>query len=174
MSEFDEEQQPAWEAQINALLDGELDEAGMAALERAAQSDAELARALADARQLKNLLSGMPSERAPRRLRRKLLGIAGPGWLLPTADWWRRAALIACIPLVVVVLSLDKSSEPSEAEIMQGRQELALALSYLGRASQTTNAQISSTIDHAMVGTVAESTVRTLEQQIVLPKEYLL
>lgn len=176
MKEPQQEPDSHWEAQIDALLDDELSDAEISALEHAAAEDPVLAQALIDARQLQQLLGGMPRVPAPRRLRRRLLAIAGPSWGLSSMQWlWlRRAAIIACLPLLVMVARLGDSDQPSAAEISQGRQDLALALSYLDRASRKTNLHISSTINSAMVEPVTQNTVKTLGEQFVLTQEYSL
>jgi len=60
------------ETRINALLDGELDDAGSAALKAAAGVDRVLARALVDAWQLQRSMDELRLERAPAALRHKL------------------------------------------------------------------------------------------------------
>ena len=59
---------PAREAQINALLDGELNDTDRVALERAAENDPALADALAAALELHKLLGSMPRVKAPGRV----------------------------------------------------------------------------------------------------------
>jgi anti-sigma factor RsiW len=60
------------ETRINALLDGELDEASSAALKAAAEEDRVLARALVEAWQLQRRLDELHLQPAPASLRRKL------------------------------------------------------------------------------------------------------
>lgn len=165
-----------WEDKLNAWLDDELSEAEVAQLELAALKDAELSRAYQAARQLKRSLGAIPRQQAPRRLRRKLLAIPGARWGLSGSQWsWlRRGALIACIPLVLVVANLGDPRQPSVAEIHQGQQDLALAMSYLSRASQKAGYEINHRLSHAMLEPVADSTVDKLGEQLNLPKEYLL
>jgi anti-sigma factor RsiW len=176
MNESRDDQACPWEDQINAYLDRELSAAESAALEKSALENPELGRELETARQLHSLLSAMPAARAPRRLRRKLTGIAGPAWGLSAAQWaWLRGGLaVACLPLVLVVANLGDSGQPSEADILQGRQELALALAYISRASQKTNDRISNRLSSSMIEPITENTLETLSQQMVLPKEYAL
>lgn len=60
------------ESQINALLDGELDELATAQLKAAASEDSALAQAIVDAWQLQGCLDTLQLEKAPPSLRRKL------------------------------------------------------------------------------------------------------
>lgn len=159
-----------WDEQLNAYLDDELDAAQLAALESAALENPERSRDLAAARQLKLSLAGMPLVPAPKHLSRKLLRVAGPAW---APFWLRRGAALACVALVVVVTNLG-DADPSEAEIEQGRRDLALALSYLSKATQQTNQQINQRLSSAMLEPLTHTTVEILNQELELPKEYAL
>jgi len=166
-----------WEAQINALLDEELSAAEVAALEKAASASPPLAQELTDAQQLQQLLAGLPARQAPRPLRRKLLALSRPStaWSPTHWTWLRRGVVIACLPLVlVVVANLGDSNQPSAAEINQGRRELALALAYINRAGQRANVEINHAIGSGLINPVSERTWRTLSLQTVLHKEYIL
>jgi hypothetical protein len=59
-----------WEEQVNALLDGELNDVQAGALKAAAASDQALAQAIIEAYQLQQALNALPLERAPDSLRR--------------------------------------------------------------------------------------------------------
>lgn len=163
-----------WEDQINALMDGELGDAEAEALKGAADNDQALARAIIEAYQLQQALASIPLERAPASLRRKLKSIpreqrslsrpwlSQPGWV----------AALAAVPLVLVlVMNITGSREPTEAEIAQARQDLALALGYLYKASRKTGLAIESSIEEGLAEPVTESTVRTLNEQLDLNKE---
>jgi hypothetical protein len=155
-----------WEQQINALLDGELDHTGIAALEAAAQSDPALARTLDEARELQQLLGVVPRHKTPRRLRRKLLAIPGGGVSLFPA-WLRGGAVLASLALVLYIFPAGQD-RPSLAEIEQGRQELALTLAYLHRATQTANSHISRRINGAVMDPVTDTTSQALNLDPVL------
>jgi hypothetical protein len=172
----DQPQQPAphWEAQIDALLDGELGASELAQLEAAAAGDPALAQALADARQLRQLLGAAPKRTAPPTLRRKLLAVGRSQSPWGHWPWLRRGAALACISLVLVVANLGGPEEPSEEDIMRGRRELALALSYVNEASQKANMEIGRNINKAMLDPVTQGTFQVLSQQPNLVKEYLL
>jgi hypothetical protein len=177
-----------WEAQVNALLDGELGERDADSLKTAAERDQALARTIIEAYQLQQLMARLPRERAPDSLRRKLQAIPreqgaahpppkpdstrheSPGrWF----DWLRQpqwAGALAAIPLVaLLVLSQlgredGASAPPTAAEIEQARQELALAFAYLERAGRVTERQIDMNIDRSMTAPVTEEMVRAIEE----------
>ncbi len=144
-----------WEAQVNALLDGELDDVQAEALKTRAESDQALARAIIEAYQLQRLMHALPVERAPDSLREKLRRIPAEQESLAMAHSGRRKAMeraprrwfrfeprwamaLAAVPLVVVVgLQLSGPRAPSDAELAQARQDLALAFSYLRRPARS-------------------------------------
>jgi anti-sigma factor RsiW len=163
-----------WEEQINALLDGELDESGSEALKRAAEGDPALARAIIEAYELQRLVDTLPRERAPATLRRRLRRIPReqraadrPLFLQP-----RWAMAMAAVPLALaLVVMYPGERRPSEAELAQARQDLAVALTYLRRAGEATGREIRNTLDEGASEPVAESTVRTLAEPFKLEKE---
>jgi len=173
-----------WEAQINALLDGELDESEAEALKAAAETDQALAAAIIEAYQLQRLVATLPVERAPDRLREKLRRIpseqtsrahiaardAAPGgglfgWLQP-----RWVGALAALPLVIALgVQLSSGPErPTDTELAQARQDLAVAFAYLAKASRVTEREIEQTIGAGMNDPVQETTVRTLAEQLDL------
>ena len=181
-----------WEAQINALLDGELDDAAAESLKAEADQDPALARAIIEAYQLQRLLAGMPRERAPDSLRQKLQRIPAeqasaerriaeaarsverarrPRWFEP-----RWAMALAALPLVVV-LGIQFSGQfggppdPTQAELAQARQDLALAFAYLEKASRVTEREIEQTIGAGMRDPVTETTARAISEQFELNEE---
>ncbi len=182
-----------WEAQINALLDGELDEAGADALKAQAEADRQLARAIIEAYQLQQVMAAIPVERAPESLREKLqripaeqesLRLAAAGGsagrhaarqhAAPGRRWFepRWAMALAAVPLVVVFgMQLSGPREPSAAELAQARQDLAVAFNYLAKASRATEREIEHTIGVGMRDPVQKNTVRTLVDQLDLNEE---
>lgn len=163
-----------WEEQINALLDGELDDGQAEALKHAADSEPALARAIIEAYQLQRLMAQLPQERAPASLRRKLRRVprerrSADRFALLQPRW---ALALAVVPLALaLVIMQPREQRPSETELAQARQDLALALAYLQKASSVTGRKIQNTIDEGMSEPVAESTVRTLIENIDLNKE---
>ena len=163
-----------WEAQISALMDGELDEAGAAELKRAADDDPALARAIIEAYELQRLMDALPRERAPASLRRKLRRVpreqrAAERSVFLQPRW---AMALAAVPLALALVVMHPTDQrPSEAELAQARQDLAVAFSYLRRASEATGREIRTTLDEGASEPVAESTVRTLAEPFNLDKE---
>jgi len=163
-----------WEAQINALLDGELDDPGADRLRLAAERDRELARAIIEAYRLQQAMRQIPRERAPASLRRKLRRIPREQRAMERPAWFqpRWAAALATVPLLAVLaLSQMGPRQPTEAEIMQARQDLALAFGYLEKATRVTNSQVQSAIGHGFSEPVTETTVRTIHDHFDLSKE---
>jgi len=163
-----------WEARINALLDGELDDAQADELKSAAEDDQALARAIIEAYQLQQAMAQPPPERAPASLRRKLRRIPREQRALERPAWFqpRWAAALVAIPLVAVItVSQLGPREPTKAEVAQARQDLALAFAYLDRAGRKTGLTIESAINDGLTEPVTESTVRTLDEQFSLNKE---
>lgn len=188
-----------WEAQINALLDGELDDDHADALKHAAESEPALARAIIEAYQLQRLMSALPVERAPDSLREKLrripaeqeslarlasgedtrqaTALAGGAAAQGVRRWFafepRWVMALAAVPLVIAISFqfAGGPKPPSEAELAQARQDMALAFSYLQKASAFTGREIEDSIGTGFVDPVTESTVRTLTDQFDLNEE---
>jgi anti-sigma factor RsiW len=177
-----------WEAQINALLDGELDDAAAESLKAEAEHEPALARAIIEAYQLQRLLAGIPQERAPDSLRAKLQRIPAEQesaerriadarksvkrgrrhrWFEP-----RWAMALAALPLVVALgIQFSGPKEPTEAELAQARQDLALAFAYLEKASRVTEREIEHSIGAGMRDPVTETTARAIAEQFDLNEE---
>lgn len=111
-----------WEAQVNALLDGELDDAAAGALKARAEQDQALARAIIEGYRLQRLVASLPIEPAPDSLREKLRRIPAEQESLALAAsrrertarqgggrrrWFgfepRWAMALASVPLVIAV-----------------------------------------------------------------------
>ena len=169
MNEYDEK----WEAQINALLDGELNQDDAESLKTEASDDRGLARAIIEAYQLQKAMDEIRVERAPASLRKKLRAIprqqrtiSAPALLQPR---WIMAA--AVVPLVLVVASLMQPDTPSAEEIEQARQDLAIAFAYLDRAGQFTGREIESTIGQTMSDAITAPVIRNIKSQYQSSKE---
>ena len=173
-----------WEAQVNALLDGELDDQGALRLREAAGSDHQLSQAIIEAYQLQRALANIPTERAPDSLRRKLAAIpeqesrqrkTGGGWWQQSWQVPRWAAAVVAIPLVVLAVNQTTEwfgpKEPSAAEIAQARQELAVALSYLEKVSRKTSLEIGDTVNNEMRKTVNENMIEAIHAELEFNKE---
>jgi len=150
-----------WEIEINALLDGELDEASARALEGAATEDRVLARAIVEAWQLHQSLDQQRPQRAPASLRRKLRRIPreqkeATGRLVFSMPRWLPAGGLAAIVLVAVAMLLNEPagrtvissqatasrSASDAARREQTRRELAIAFYYLDKAGLRLGQQI--------------------------------
>ncbi len=127
MTDKKHEDLPAWESQVNALLDSELDESSTEALKQAAQEDHELARAIIEAFQLQRSMDTIGIERAPASLRRKLRGIPRNNRQSLSPRRWIMATAMASIPLLAIGLVLMQPRQPSQADVEQARQDLACA-----------------------------------------------
>jgi anti-sigma factor RsiW len=179
-----------WEEQINALLDGELDDEQAKQLKAAAEQDKALARAIIEAYQLQQALEAIPLQRAPASLRRKLADIpAGQGRekrAKTRAGWFQPAWIgaLAAIPLVLIAVSLWKPAEvattaplaaeqapPTAAELREARQELAVAFEYLGKVGRKTGLEIGTTVNTEMQQTINQNMIQTIQDQMQFNKE---
>lgn len=162
-----------WEAQINALLDGELDDTRAGALKAAASHDQALARAIIEAYQLQQALASLPVERAPRSLRRKLRQIPWQRrkpWLgfLLQPRWAAAAVLLAIVSTSIMQLG---PQTPSDEEIARARAELAVAFAYLDKVGERTGLEIQNTVGAEMSESVTGTMVRTISEQFTFKKE---
>jgi len=129
---------PDWEARINKLLDGELDENATAVLKREAGEDRQLARAIIEAYELQRGMDHLGIERAPASLRKKLRQIprAEKPFLRPRR--WVMATAMACVPLIAITVVLMQPPQPSQVDVEQARQDLALAFTYIDKVGYRT------------------------------------
>ena len=148
------EQDNIREQQINALLDGELDDAAADALKRDASKDQQLARAIIDAYQLQRAMEHTGIENAPASLRKRLRRIPReqrPAWQQP--QW---AMALAAVPLVVLTMMFIQPSGPSADEVEQARQELAVAFAYINKVGSRTSSQLESQLGNEFGHKVTE------------------
>lgn len=156
--------QHEWEAAINALLDGELDQEAAAALKADATTDQKLARDIIDAYQLQRALDTLRPEAAPASLRRRLRQIPRqqrerPRWLEPR---WIAAA--ATVPVLALALLLARPQEPSRAEVERAAAELALAFAYIEEVSGRTAARIEREVGGGLQEAVGVSVINAIPQ----------
>jgi hypothetical protein len=150
----------AWEERINALLEGELDSAEADALKADARHDQRLAAAIIDAYQLQRAMEHVRPERAPASLRRKLRRIPRqhrPAYLQP-----RFAVAMAIVPLLVVAVVLQQPRQPSDAEIQQARQDLAVAFAYIDRVSDRTFSRMEQEVGDELKNAVGGSIIKSI------------
>jgi ferric-dicitrate binding protein FerR (iron transport regulator) len=145
---------PAWESQVNALLDSELDEASTEALKQAANEDRELARAIIEAFQLQRSMDSVGIERAPASLRRKLRDIPRNNRQSRSPRRWVMATAMASIPLLAIGLVLMQPGQPSTADVEQARQDLSVAFIYIDKVGSLTGNRI-----HEVLGSELHSGV---------------
>ncbi len=163
-----------WEKQINALLDGELNDEQAKRLRAAAENDAVLASAINEAIQLRQVISEMPSDRAPASLRKKLQSIPRQQQIDERPRFLQlRWGMVMATLLVAVVITVSQTGpqEPTDVEIAQARQELNLALTYLAKASRRTRSDIASNLRHGFAGPVRNNTARVIADQFRFNKE---
>ena len=120
-------------------------------------------------RELAAMLEQLDIERAPARLRRSLKRIPREerqrerrhqrpwGWQPPR---WALAPALAAVPVLVIGLVLMQPQQPSEAEIEQARQDLALAFAYLDRVGNRTGATIHGVLDRELGSGVKDNVSR--------------
>ena len=169
MNEYDEK----WEERINALLDGELSVDDAELLKAEASDDRELARAIIEAYQLQQVMDTVTVERAPDRLRKRLRAIPAEQQPKPVFRLFqpRWAVALASIPLVIIALTLMQTDTPTESEIAQARQEMAIAFAYLDRAGVITGREIESKVGQTMANAVTGSVNKAIQSQNLTSKE---
>ena len=123
--------------------------------------------------ELLQAMESIPLERAPASLRRKLRRIPRqqkaldrPSFFLP-----RWAFAIATVPLLVV-LFIQPWDVSTDDEVIRGKRDLALALTYFEKVNRRASSEISVSIDSGFSVPVTENTVRTLQQQLGFNREY--
>ncbi|MEE8496066.1 MAG: hypothetical protein V3S21_06255 [Xanthomonadales bacterium] len=133
---------PAWESQVNALLDNELDEAATDALKQAASKDRKLARAIIEAYQLQRNMDSIGIEQAPPSLRRKLRDIPRNNRQSQRPRRWVMTTAMASIALLAIGFVLMQPQQPSQADVERARQDLAVAFAYIDRIGNSTGERI--------------------------------
>jgi hypothetical protein len=110
-------------------------------------------------RQLEGLFQQLSVERAPASLRRRLRRI--PSEEADRASWWKRWLAPAAQPrwvlvpalavsLLVVGVVLVMPRQPSQADVLQARQDLAVAFRYIEQAGRTTSQEIKTVLDEGL------------------------
>ena len=165
------------EEQINALVDGELGAAAQAELEKAADADPAIARALLEARELQVMLGSMPRMAAPRRLSRRLLAIASPSLTerlagrLTRRAWLGAGGALAVLAFTALVILPLLPDRPGATEIEQGRQDLALALAYLERSRQLAQREVNTQLADAPIDPVTRNAAQAISLEPILREE---
>lgn len=180
----DNRENKSWEEQINALLDGALNEAEAEALKNAAKDDTELARKIVEAYQLQQMMAALPQDRAPASLTKRLLAVpaeqkaarkAGQkaGNATTARSWFRPGWVmaVAAVPLVVIAVNMMQPKQPSPQEIAQARHDLAIAFGYLDKAGRMTGREIENQVGNTMTDAIAGSVFKNVTSQYDLSKE---
>jgi hypothetical protein len=165
-----------WEAEINALLDGDLDKTTTAALKAAAAEDQALARAIVEAWQLQQCMDGLQLEKAPASLARRLASI--PRELAAKSrrrtlgmPRWITAAGLASVALAALLVMLleppgQRSSAPQQVasgagieaeQARKARRDLAIAFSYLDKAGLRVSRQIQEVLSEELSAPVKDN-----------------
>lgn len=176
----------SWEEKINALLDGELNPDESENLKWAATNDQDLARSIVEAYQLQCAMDHVQVEKAPASLRRRLRQI--PRQNRPVYFQPRWVTAFAVVPLVVIGVALLRSQEQpatpaqpvnaqqanaqltiaEEEQLLQARQDLAVAFTYIDMVSDRTSNRIESELGDEMSQAVAGSIFKTIQHQKIL------
>jgi hypothetical protein len=174
------DQHPDWEQQVNALIDGEMEDQQVAALLALAANEPVLENKLRQARLLQEVLHGLPTPQAPRSLRNKLaqIGREETGIQSLVFSWWRWGAAAAAVSLLLF-FNIDAHRQgPSAAEIEQGRRDLVVALGYLQGAGHKAVVKIDGSliggVVEPIVEPIKENTVRALRSHIGTKEEFSL
>jgi len=147
---------PAWESQVNALLDSELDEASADALKQAASEDFELARAIIEAYQLQRRMDSIGVEQAPASLRRKLRDIPRNNTQSQRPHRWVMTTAMASVALLAGLV-LMQPQQPSKTEVEQARQDLAVAFAYIDKIGNMTGNRIHNVLGAQMSNGVTDN-----------------
>lgn len=116
--------------------------------------------------QLEAMLAELEVEKAPASLTSRLNRIpeeeAAKGWKWPW-QWfsvpqprWVMAPAMAVAAVAVLTVSLNLERGPSDAEVEQARQDLAVAFAYMDKVSVRTGDEIQSVLDHGLRKTVKQ------------------
>jgi len=168
-----------WESEINALLDGELDDAQSEALKNAARNDSVLAQAIVEAWQLHKNMDQLSLEKAPASLSRKLKRIpreqsrVSVGALAGLPRWVTASGLSLVMIIALVVVLKQPGGQPpvatqqaeatpiSDSErVEQAQRDLEIAFYYLDkagmRAGQQINEVLSDELSAPLTGTISK------------------
>ena len=121
---------------------------------------------------LESLLEKLEIESAPASLTSRLYRIpeeeSHKGWKWPW-QWnfnpvpgWVMAPALAAVPLLVIGLVLMQPQQPSQADVEQAQQDLAVAFAYLDKAGLRTGDEIQSILGRELRHSVKEPLSRHL------------
>lgn len=170
MKQTHDERETELERRINALLDGELDDAEAERLRAEAGADQEIARAIIDAYQLQRAMQGLRVERAPASLRRRLRRIPNaerPAWRQP-----RWAAAFAMVPVALLsAVLVQQARQPSEADVERAAQELAMAFAYIDRVGRQAGREVDHRLERELRSGVTKPLIDSVPGLNPVPEE---
>ena len=121
---------------------------------------------------LESLLEQLEVESAPASLTSRLYRIpeeeSSKGWKWPwqwnfdPAPRWMMAPALAAVPLLVIGLVLLQPQQPSDSDVEQARQDLAVAFAYLDKAGLRTGDEIQSILGKELRHSVKDPLSRHL------------
>jgi hypothetical protein len=117
--------------------------------------------------ELRDLVKGLGVEKAPASLRRRLRRIPREQRARDREAWWQppRWAMVpalAVVPLLVISIVMLQPTQPSQTEVEQARQELALAFAYMDRAGSRTGDEIQQALGDSLGHTVKDNLSRNI------------
>lgn len=162
------------EEQIQAMLDGELDEASARALKDAAGHDRDLARAIVDAYRLQTELERLGAERAPSSLRRRLRRIPREQRRLQRSGLnrsvrWTPPVALATLALAILAVALLRTPVPERADVERARRDVAVAFQYVDRFVGRTGDEI----HEALGGELEDGIKEVLAEQMPYTEQSL-
>ena len=157
-------EQQAFDDAIEELLAGDMDAQRAETLKQAAASDQVMASAIIDAWTLRKGLDELEPEIVPTSLQQRLLAIPAEhtprkqwfAWIKPS-NWqagpsWAIGSALA----MSLILAIGINRQPNQAEILQAREDIQIALAYLGKslnqADQVTRDELSLQVQKILAG----------------------
>jgi len=134
--------QQAFDDAIEELLAGDLDSKQAEQLKQASTSDQAMASAIIDAWTLREGLDELELETVPAALEKRLLAIPSQSknrtkrftWLNPASWQAGHSWAVGSALVMTLIIAIGINSQPSRAEILQAREDIQIALVYLGKS----------------------------------------
>jgi anti-sigma-K factor RskA len=148
---MNEEQTAMWyEDRVEAFIDGDLPDNEARMFAARLQLDRDLKESVEAGLALQGALAAMPKRKCPPSVSRKVFEETGTGWKFWnfSHQWAWAAAASAAVLAIVLNLSLLSPQvvdpgQPTVAELEQAREDLAVAMAYLGHASNVASREVS-------------------------------
>ena len=174
---MNEERTAMWyDGRVEAYIDGELPDNEARMFAARLRMDGQLKQSVEAAISLQGALSAIPIGRCPKSVSRHVFDATNTAWQLNWNPSWNWAAA-ASTAVFVIALSVsllspqhDDPLQPTTAELAQARQDLVIAMVYLGRASSIASREVSRQIlNEGFVRPLSEGLRRSLPQDILQP-----